>query len=195
MFLFLFVCLFVCLLSICLPVRPRWTMRHFGCLRLFPLYCLNDPWLVSDQWSIYRSVAPYIIYPSYLLLIASQPGIKCSCWNKVAAEVTHLCRRTWNIIGCLFSRCDIDPYDQRFIFSNFTKFHEDRGSLVVVVVTKKGHPATSQHKNHRAKTGKTWRKLKMTALKIWFCWKNGFWFSGFEASISRRKSFVCTPWN
>ena len=68
-------------------------------------------------------------------------------------------------------------YDQRFIFSNFTKFHEDRGSLVVVVVTKKGHPATSQHKNHRAKTGKTWRKLKMTApWKLVFCGKMGFGF-------------------
>lgn len=136
MFLFLFVCLFVCLLSICLPVRPRWTMRHFGCLRLFPLYCLNDPWLVSDQWSIYRSVAPYIIYPSYLLLIASQPGIKCSCWNKVAAEVTHLCRRTWNIIGCLFSRCDIDMTSASFfqISRNFTKIE---GHLWLLLSPKK----------------------------------------------------------
>ena len=32
-----------------------------------------------------------------------------------------------------FSRCDIDPYHQRFIFPNFTKFHEDRGSLVVLL--------------------------------------------------------------
>ena len=68
-----------------------------------------------------------------------------------------------------FSRCDIDPYHQQ----HFSKFHEiSRRSRVT-----RGFVVSAQHKNHRAKTGKTWRKLNMTApWNFGFAEKMGFGF-------------------